>query len=64
MNKSIVSTEKKRGRGRPKTHRKQISVNMNPIELADIDHWITEQSDEPSRPEAIRRILKEKFQSE
>jgi hypothetical protein len=34
-----------------------IGLRLQPLLLADLDRWIARQRDEPSRPEAIRRLL-------
>jgi hypothetical protein len=36
-------------------------VRLQTEQLAALDAWISQQSPEPSRPEAIRSILAEKF---
>lgn len=40
------------GKGTP------IQVRLQPAELNYLDHWCTQQPDQPSRPEAIRRLIK------
>ena len=35
-----------------------ILVRLQPPDLAAIDEWASEQDDPPSRPEAIRRMIK------
>jgi hypothetical protein len=35
----------------------QIQVRIQPNKLAELDRWIAAQTDQPSRPEAIRRIV-------
>lgn len=35
-----------------------VGVRLQPDQLADLDAWIEQQDDNPSRPEAIRRILR------
>jgi len=35
-----------------------------PAEVAGIDAWIAKQDDEPSRPEAIRRLVERGLASE
>jgi hypothetical protein len=35
----------------------QIQVRIQPNKLAQLDRWIANQNDRPSRPEAIRRIV-------
>lgn len=32
-------------------------VRLQPAQLAKLDQWIAEQPDQPSRPEAVRRII-------
>lgn len=48
----------KRKRGRPFVGATTVGVRVPPAELADIDNWIAEQPDQPSRPEAIRRLVR------
>jgi metal-responsive CopG/Arc/MetJ family transcriptional regulator len=48
----------KKKRGPPPTGQGiQIQVRIQPDKLAKLDRWIAAQSDQPSRPEAIRRIV-------
>jgi hypothetical protein len=58
--KAIGGTEK-RSRGRPKTGiGPNIGLRLYPELDAALDAWIAKQPDpKPSRPEAIRRILRE-----
>jgi hypothetical protein len=57
MSRPISSTEK-RSRGRPKTNPTSIHVTLIPSSLNALDVWITEQENrQPSRPEAIRRLV-------
>jgi Arc/MetJ-type ribon-helix-helix transcriptional regulator len=45
-------------RGRPATGNDPVRSFRMPDELADrIDHWSTQQEDQPSRAEAIRRLV-------
>lgn len=46
-----------RKRGRPPTGRTLVGVRMLPSELAALDAWIASQMDNPSRPEAVRKLL-------
>jgi hypothetical protein len=39
-----------------------IMVRLQPLELERLDRWRAEQPDEPSRPEAIRRLISGAFQ--
>ena len=34
-----------------------IMVRMPPAELGELDGWIKRQTEKPSRPEAIRRLV-------
>lgn len=34
-----------------------IGVRLQPDQIAKLDTWIDAQPDQPSRPEAVRRIL-------
>src|SRR5262245_18058689 len=61
---SISNIRKKRGRGRPPVGATPIMVRMPPKELSSLDAWIAQQKDEPSRPEAIRRLVDEAFRRE
>jgi hypothetical protein len=58
MAKSIRDIPKKR-RGRPKTtgRGEGILLRLHTPQLARLDDWIRAQEDEPSRPEAIRRLV-------
>jgi hypothetical protein len=48
----------KKKRGPPPTGQGiQIQVRIQPDKLAELDRWIAAQTDQPSRPEAIRRIV-------
>jgi len=60
---SINGSIKKRGR--PATGvNTSINVRIPPDELAAIDNWISEQDDDISRPEAIRRLVRLVLESE
>lgn len=56
MSGAIPNIEK-RGRGRPRTDATPVMVRLQPDALAKLDAWREAQGDQPSRPEAIRRIL-------
>ena len=50
---------KKRKRGpKPTGQGTPIQVRLHPEQLANLDNWIANQSDQPSRPEAIRRLIR------
>jgi len=56
MRRQTVISKKKRGppatgKGTP------IMVRLQPSPLAKLDQWIRDQDDQPSRPEAIRRLV-------
>jgi hypothetical protein len=56
----IKSTPKMRKKpGPPPKGHKKILVSVPPSELADLDTWIKQQSDKPSRPQAIRRLMEQ-----
>ena len=58
MGKSIRDIPKKR-RGRPPTggRRGGVMVRLEDDQFAALDRWIAKQDDQPSRPEAIRRLV-------
>ncbi len=46
-----------RKRGRPATGKgAPVVVRMQPAELETVDEWRAKEPDQPSRPEAIRRL--------
>jgi hypothetical protein len=56
---ALHQTKKKRGRpktGRPRRNEPAL-VRFAPEPLAAIDQWSGAQDDEPSRPEAVRRLV-------
>jgi hypothetical protein len=56
MAKQTVLAKKRRG---PAATGKgvQVVVRMQPPLLAGLDAWIAAQDDNPTRPEAVRRVL-------
>jgi hypothetical protein len=56
MAKSIADIRKKRGRP-PTGIGPMIGLRLYPDLEARLDAWIARQSDQPSRPEAIRRLM-------
>ena len=66
MIRSIADTEnvkKKRGPGRPETGiGKNVGLRLYPDLEAKIDAWRAKQADNPSRPEAIRRLVESALQ--
>jgi hypothetical protein len=59
MARSIIRTEKKRGRGRPRTNPTSIHLTVNPDLLSALDKFIKDEKRDLSRPEAIRELLAE-----
>jgi hypothetical protein len=57
MARSIIRTEKKRGRGRPRTNPTSIHLTVNPDLLTALDKFIKDEKRDLSRPEAIRELL-------
>jgi hypothetical protein len=57
MDGSIGDIPNKRGR-KPSGGRKDgILVRMPPDQLRAVDEWAGQQDDNPSRPEAVRRLI-------
>jgi hypothetical protein len=54
-------TRKRRG-PKPTGQGLVVGVRLQPPELASLDRWIAAQDDTPTRPEAVRRILREKLE--
>jgi hypothetical protein len=57
MKRPSLVPKKRRGPLPTTGHSIQIQVRIKPEKLAELDRWIRAQSDHPSRPEAIRRIV-------
>jgi hypothetical protein len=57
MGKSIRDTPKKRGRPKTTGRGEGVMVRLHSAQLAVLDAWAVAQSDSPSRPEAIRRLV-------
>lgn len=61
MSSSISRTEK-RGRGRPRLNATSIHLTLQPDLLAALDRYIAEEPPpQPSRPEAVRVLLKDQL---
>jgi hypothetical protein len=58
MNSSIGDIPKKRGRKPQGGRQAGVLVRMPQDELADVDGWREDQVDKPTRPEAIRRLVR------
>lgn len=57
MRNSIRDIPKKRGRPKTTGRGEGILIRLHAPQLVVLDSWIARQSDSPSRPEAIRRIV-------
>jgi hypothetical protein len=56
MGKQSMLAKKKRGPA-PTGKGVQVVVRMQPDPLAALDAWVAQQKDEPTRAEAIRRLV-------
>jgi hypothetical protein len=56
MNARTVITQKRRGPA-PTGKGTLVGVRLQPDALARLDDWIARQADEPTRPEAVRRLM-------
>ena len=56
MKRQTVITQKRRGPA-PTGKGTLIGVRLQPDALAKLDAWIAKQEGEPTRPEAIRRLV-------
>jgi len=57
MAKSIRDIPKRRGRPKTTGRGEGLLIRFHPPQLAALDGWISRQNDEPTRPEAIRRLV-------
>jgi hypothetical protein len=57
MHSSIADIPKKRGRKFSGGRGSGVMVRMNPAQLTELDAWRDNQSENLSRPEAIRRLI-------
>jgi len=54
----VNTVQPQKRRGPPPTGKgTPIQVRLQPAPLAELDAWSAEQPDNPSRPEAIRRLI-------
>jgi hypothetical protein len=58
MARQTVTPKKKRGPS-PTGKGTPITVRLQPSNLAMVDDWASQQDDQPSRPEAIRRMIEQ-----
>jgi hypothetical protein len=47
-----ITKKRPAGKGAP------IMVRLQPADLAALDSWIAAQEDEPTRPEAVRKLMR------
>jgi hypothetical protein len=59
MSGSIRDIPKKRGRPPQGGRNQGVMVRLQPDALDRLDTWIECQADEPSRPEAVRRLMEQ-----
>jgi hypothetical protein len=52
-----ISGARKTGRGRPKVGSTSLNVRLPPEQLDGLDAFVADQSEDVSRPEAIRLIV-------
>lgn len=55
---SISDIPKKRGRPATTGKGTGVLVRLQPEDLAALDSWIDAQEDQPSRPEAVRKLMR------
>ncbi|KYK45274.1 hypothetical protein A1D31_35420 [Bradyrhizobium liaoningense] len=58
MKRQAVKVRKKRGPA-PTGKGAQIQVRLQPDDLTAVDDWIAEQDKAPTRPEAIRTLMRQ-----
>ncbi|KRQ03494.1 hypothetical protein [Bradyrhizobium manausense] len=58
MKRKAVKVRKKRGPA-PTGKGTQIQVRLQPDDLTAVDDWIVKQETAPSRPEAIRTLMRQ-----
>jgi hypothetical protein len=55
---SILNSAKKPQKGRPAVDSEAVNVRIERPQIVALDDWRRQQTDLPSRPEAIRRMIK------
>ncbi len=55
---TLISGKAKRRGPAPTGQGTPVLVRLHPADLDDIDAWIEVQPDQPSRPEAVRRLIR------
>src|SRR5271155_3236079 len=63
MKKSIRDIPKKRGRPKTTGRGEGILLRLHLPQIQALDEWIARQKNEPSRPEAIRRLVEQALAS-
>jgi len=53
------SSSDNRNASRPGQSGQFVGVRLQPDDLAALDAWIADQADPPSRPEAMRRLMRQ-----
>lgn len=61
VSKTVIA--KKRGPA-PSGKGALVGVRLQPDDLAAVDDWGAEQSDHPTRPEAIRRLIRKGLETD
>lgn len=59
-----IGDVKKAKKGRPPVDSEAITVRMERPQIARLDDWRRNQSDLPTRPEAVRRLVEKAISSE
>ena len=59
-----IGDVKKAKKGRPPVDSEAITVRMERPQIARLDDWRRNQSDLPTRPEAVRRLLEKAIEAE
>ncbi|UNC15611.1 CopG family transcriptional regulator [Acidiphilium multivorum] len=59
-----IGDVKKAKKGRPPVDSEAVTVRMERPQIARLDDWRRNQSDLPTRPEAVRRLLDKAMGSE
>jgi len=57
MSRSIRDIPKQRGRPSQGGRKHGLMLRLSPEALDRLDDWIGRQKDEPTRPEAVRRLM-------
>jgi hypothetical protein len=55
---STLNSAKKLSKGRPVVDSEPVNVRIERSQIVALDDWRRQQTDLPSRPEAVRRMIK------